>query len=198
VTRGARLAALGLACACATSFAARAAEGSSGATPRPARPAARAEYLGAWLLEARTRVRAAPVVDEEVATDAELVVREGKEEGLLLLDARAEGYGCVVEARIAGDGTLELRSGQRCPVDLDEPDARGSVEARLRAGRGRLRDGALELELDLELSGSVSARVDGGTVSVMGREIVIPDTWAPSLPLRGSAEVRGVGRRRPR
>ena len=156
---------------------------------------ARAPYLGSWIVDVVTHVRAAPVVERDVESRAGLVVREGREKKVVSLEIEAEGYACRLEATVADDGALDLGAGQTCPLALDEPNVRGSVEGRVRTGRGRLRDGKLELELALDLSGSVSARLDGGTVSVMGREIVLPDGRAPALPLRGSAEARGEGRR---
>jgi hypothetical protein len=160
-----------------------------------AAPDPRAPYAGAWRVDVVTHVRAAPVIDRDVKSRVDLVVREGRDRRAVSLEVEAEGYLCRLEGRVLDDGALDLRPGQTCPLALDEPDVRGTVEARLRTGRGRLRDRKLELELAFDLSGSVSARIEGGTVSVMGRDIVLPDGWAPPLPLRGSADARGEGRR---
>ena len=43
------------------------------------------------------------------------------------------------------------------------------------------------------LSGTVSMRVGGQRIEVMGSEIEVPDGWAPEVPVRGTADARGEG-----
>jgi hypothetical protein len=102
------------------------------------------------------------------------------------------GQACELAASRADDGTLEFEAGQRCAFDLADPDARGHVEARLRAGRGRLRDRHLSLDLAFDTSGAVALRTAPG-VQMLGVEV--PSTWTAEISVNGGASIRAEGDR---
>jgi hypothetical protein len=64
---------------------------------------------------------------------------------------------------------------------------RGRVEARLRAGRGRLGGGELRLDLAWELTGSLRTRLAVPGAGGLG-------TWTPEVPVHGTAEGTASGR----
>jgi hypothetical protein len=75
--------------------------------------------------------------------------------------------------------------GQACRLALDDGDARADVEARLRAGAGRLARGELSLQLAWDVKGTVRTRL-----ALPGGD----GAWTPPVPLRGVVEGAGRGR----
>ncbi len=112
--------------------------------------------------------------------------------GTLRIRLASMGQACELSASRKNDGTLAFDAGQRCAFDLQDADSRGHVEARLRAGRGRLRDRHLALDLAFDLSGKVAVRTAAG-VQMLGVEL--PSTWTPDIRLDGAAAVRAEGDR---
>jgi hypothetical protein len=156
--------------------------------------AASAEPSGEYLVAATLRVRAGELPDREVQEDARANLTPGAA-GRVRVRLSARGKVCELAARAGRAGELTFEPGQRCAFDLDEEDVRGRVEATLRSGAGRAQGDALELSLAWGLSGAVRMRVGGQRIEVMGSEIAVPDGWAPEVPVRGTADARGEGRR---
>jgi hypothetical protein len=100
-------------------------------------------------------------------------------------------HACELVATRADDGALAFAAGQRCALALDDPGARGRVDARLLAGRGVLRDRHLALDLSFQLSGAVSIRA--APSQLLGVEL--PSSWTPPLPVDGPATVSAEGDR---
>lgn len=146
---------------------------------------------GTYRLVGTARIVASPILDREVDLHADAIVEPAGGPGAVRVRLAAEGHACALVARIEGDGALVLAPGQRCTVDVRTPELRGRVEARLRSGRGRLRDGRLALELLADLAGGLGVRAGGG--QVLGAEL--PAAWTPEVPIRGEARARAEGRR---
>ncbi len=177
-----------------TALAALLALGASGT--HAAAPAAKAEPLaGTYRLRVTGQVRASPLVDEEVDEEVEADLSEVARDGRVDVKLAAERYSCEIRARLSAVGEISFDPQQRCTLVVAEPTARGRVEARLESGRGRLQGGRLEVETTWALSGSVSVLAGGQTYEVLGREVELPATWMPEVPLRGSARARASGRR---
>ena len=157
----------------------------SAATPAPS---------GDYRVTTTLRVHAGGLLDREVREDARVTLAPAAA-GRVRVRLAARGKSCELAARAGSRGELTFEPGQRCALDLDEEDARGRVVATLGSGTGRAHGDALELTLAWELSGAVSMRVGGQRIEVMGSEIEVPDSWAPEVPVRGTADARGEGRR---
>lgn len=149
---------------------------------------------GEYRVAATLRVRAGTLLDREVREDARAILAPGAA-GRVRVQLSARGKSCELAARLGQRGELTFERGQRCALDLDEEDVRGRVEATLGSGTGRAHGDALDLSLAWELSGAVRMRVGGQRIEVMGSEIAVPDSWAPEVPVRGTADARGEGRR---
>ncbi|WP_243337037.1 hypothetical protein [Anaeromyxobacter soli] len=156
--------------------------------------AAAAPPAGDYRVAATVRVHAGGVLDREVREDARAVVAPASA-GRVRVRLSARGKTCELSARAGAQGELTFTPGQRCALDLDEEDVRGRVDATLGSGTGRAQGDALTLALAWSLAGAVSLRVGGQRMEVMGSEIAVPDAWAPEVPLRGTADARGEGRR---
>ena len=111
------------------------------------------------------------------------------------LRLEARGYACTLRIRGASDGSLYFPDGAICPFDVSQPDARGHVNAQLRAGRGRVVGTRLEMDLQFEVSGSIQVWIPSRTIRVLGAEFQTPATWAPTAPVRGTAAASGSGAR---
>ncbi|HSD20262.1 MAG TPA: hypothetical protein VLC54_09495, partial [Anaeromyxobacter sp.] len=162
--------------------------------PEPAASAGPEAPSGDYRVAATLRVRAGTLLDREVREDARATLAPGAG-GQVRVRLFARGKTCELAARAGQRGELTFAPGQRCALDLDEEDVRGRVEATLGSGSGRAHGDALELSLAWELSGAVRMRVGGQRIEVMGSEIAVPDSWAPEVPVRGTADARGEGRR---
>ncbi len=152
------------------------------------------EALGTYRLAGTARIAAGAALDRTVPVHADALLLPGAGPRDLLVRLGAEGASCDLMARLDDGGTLSFAPPQRCDVALRGPDARGHVDARLRSGRGRLRDDQLELETSWDLDGTVSFR-SGGRVQVLGSELVLPSGWTPELPVQGRAQASASGRR---
>jgi len=148
---------------------------------------------GTYRLSGTTRIDAGAALSQEIETRADAVLRAGPQSAVRARLA-AQGHACELAATIGEGGALAFEAGQRCVLDLRDPEASGHVEARLRAGRGRLRDRRLSLDLTWDLSGAVSLRT-AQRVQVLGKDVELPAAWAPEIPVRGEAHARAEGDR---
>lgn len=160
--------------------------------PRDAALAAerRGDPGGTYRMRGSARVDAVAPLGRSIEARGDAIVRAAG--AGLRVRLASQGRACELVASRGADGGLAFAPGQRCAFDLDDADARGHVEARLRAGSGRLRDRHLSLELAFELSGAVALRTVGQG-QVLGIEI--PAAWTPELPVDGTASVRAEGDR---
>lgn len=150
---------------------------------------------GAYTVRGAAVVRASPVLDDRVDVDVAVLVAAGDRKGQLAVHLSSAGYACDLRATLQGGDVLAFAPGQTCALEIEEANARGPVEARLRAGRGRLRDGILALELAWDVTGEMSLQVGGQRVEVLGREVEVPAAWAPRVPVRGTVDARAEGPR---
>jgi hypothetical protein len=158
-------------------------------------PRARGEELhGAYRVTGTALVRASPALDERIDVDVAVLVAAGARKGQLTLYLSSEGYACDLKATLNGD-VLAFAAGQTCAIEVNEDQARGPVEARLRRGNGRLRNGTLALELAWDVTGELTMQVGGQRVEVLGRVVEVPAAWAPRMPFRGTVDARGEGPR---
>jgi len=145
-----------------------------------------AQVRGLYRVHGTMRVSAAPLLDRATEAHADVTLEPGGGPRDVRVRLASEGYACDLVGRLAEDGALDFSAGQRCALDMRPPQARGRVEATLRAARGRVRDDQLELELTADLSGTVSVRT-GGRVQVLGTPVDLPEGWTPETPVRGQA-----------
>ena len=145
---------------------------------------------GTYRIRGAARVDAAAPFRREVAARGDAIVRPGAG-GDVRLRIAAMGHACELGATRAADGALTFPPGQACVFDLADPGARGHVEARLRSGRGSLRERHLALDLAFGLTGAVSLRV--APAQVLG--VDLPSTWTRAVPVDGGASVRAEGER---
>lgn len=150
--------------------------------------------LGTYRLAGTARVDAGPVLSRSVEARADAVLSPGSGPRAVRARLVAQGHACVLDATLGEGGALAFEPGQRCAVDVSEPDARGRVEARLRSGRGRCEGGKLTLDLAFDLEGALALHT-AQRVEVMGSTIELPAAWTPELPLRGEARAVAEGKR---
>jgi hypothetical protein len=160
------------------------------APPLPAAPGPRAApppvLAGRYLLQGTARLRATGLPADERPVEALALVGPGHTPAEVLLHLRAQGHSCDLIARRGERGALLLDRGQRCRLDVDGPDARGRIDARLREGSGSLRGDELSLRLGWDLDGSLRTRLELPGAG---------ETWTPGLAVSGSAEGDVRGRR---
>ena len=113
----------------------------------------------------------------------------------LSLRLEAQGYGCTLEVRVGRDGSLQFPDRATCPLDVSQPDARGHVDAQLRAARARVVNNRLEMDLQFDVNGSIQLRIPSRTVHVFGADLQTPAMWAPSAPVHGTVAASGNGSR---
>ena len=140
------------------------------------------------------RIAAGPLLDRESEAHADATLEPGAGPRDVRTRLASQGYACDLLARLDDDGVLTFAPGQRCVLDLRSPQARGRVEGTLRAARGRVRDGQLELELTCDVSGNLSVRT-ADRVEVMGKQVELPAAWTPEAPVRGEAHASVQGGR---
>ena len=152
------------------------------ATPRPTEPVS----AGRYVLHGTARLRASGLPAEERPVTALALVAPGAAREDVLLHLRAHGFACDLRARLASGGALTLPAGQLCRIAADDAERAVRVDARLREGRGRLRDGELSLEASWDLAGTIRMKVPG--LDAGGTS-----PWMPEVDVRGdaSADVRG-------
>jgi hypothetical protein len=76
---------------------------------------------------------------------------------------------------------LSFRPGQRCVVDVREPEVRGSVALVLRTGGGRIDGEVLSLDLSFDVSGDLALGTGGA--------------FLPPMPVEGEGRAIAEGRR---
>lgn len=148
---------------------------------------------GVYRLSGSARVTAAPLPSERLELRADAVLRPASGPRRISARLATQGHACELAGRLAADGTLSFDAGQRCLLDLDDPDARGHVDGRLRSGAGRLSGRELSLDLAFDVSGTVS--VSAGAVRVPGLGVEVPPSWTPATPVRGEARATASGTR---
>lgn len=148
---------------------------------------------GAYRMVGTARVSASPLPTQSHELRADAVLRPGQGPRGIRARLAAQGHACELSGRLEPTGAIAFDPGQRCQVDLDGPEARGRVEARLRAGTGQLTGRALSLDLDWEVSGTLSLSTGGVRVPGLGLEV--PATWTPATPVRGEARAVATGTR---
>jgi hypothetical protein len=142
-------------------------------------------------MQGTARIDATAPLGRDIESRGDAVVRADAP-GTVRLRLASMGHACELSASRQADGALAFDAGQRCVFDLQDPDARGHVEGRLRTGQGRLRDRHLALDLVFDLSGKVALRTAAG-VQVFGVEL--PAAWTPDIRLDGGASVKAEGDR---
>jgi hypothetical protein len=155
-------------------------------------PAAR--IRGTYRMQGFAHIATRPAIDREVELHADAILEPGARPDDVRAHLAARGHACDLLARIGRAGALGFEAGQRCMIDIDDPDARGRIEARLGSGRGQLQGERLTLELSWELSGTLSLRTTT-RVHVPGTGVEIPETWTPAVRVRGEARATAEGKR---
>ncbi len=148
-----------------------------------------------FLLSGNTRVQVAPFPAGDHPGEMRVTLEPARTKGHVSVRIESRGYACVLDATRSGSGALEFSTPAACPVDVRHPDARGHVDARLRAGRGTVRDGRLTLDLQFDVSGRIATRFSRTAFSVLGTEIVVPEGWTPAAPIRGTVTSSASGTR---
>jgi hypothetical protein len=149
--------------------------------------------LGVYLVPTRATVALSPFPAAEQSSDVRVTLGRAATPGHVSVRLESRGHACDLDAVRSRNGDLEFPTPASCPVDIRHPDARGQVEARLRSGRGSLRDGRLTLELRFDVSGRISTRVARRTVTLFQSEFTVPEGWTPAVPVRGTVTSRGSG-----
>jgi hypothetical protein len=139
--------------------------------------------FGTYRMEGAAHLRAPPAFDRTVKVRADAVLLSGSRAGDIRVRLASGGQACDLVARLERTGELVFARDQVCPIDIQSPDARGHVQARLRAGRGRLEGDQLDLSLSCRLDGGVKwrAALKGGPE--------LPALWLPETPVHGDADV---------
>lgn len=162
--------------------------------PGRAAPAATPESArGAYRMAVTARVNAPPLPGKTTELRADAVLRPDAGPRRIRARLAAQGHACELAGRLEPGGAIAFDPGQRCPVDLDGPEARGRIEARLRSGGGRLAGRDLSLDLAWEVDGTVS--LSAGGVNIPGLGIEVPPTWTPATRIEGEARATASGTR---
>ena len=149
---------------------------------------------GTYRVRTSATARAPPVLEERFEREVEVTLAPERS-GAIRIRLESEQYRCELAGRISPGGEITFVPQQRCTLSVSEPAARGRVEARLESGNGRLRGEKLEIDVSWALSGATSLLVGGRTVEVLGRQMELPGTWMPEVPLRGTVRATGSGTR---
>jgi hypothetical protein len=152
--------------------------------------------LGTYLVRGRADVQVSPFPASDQPGDMKVTLGRSRTPGRVTVGIESRGYACALEASRSSSGALELVTPATCSLDIRDPDARGHVDARLRSGRGSVRDGRLSLDLRFDVDGRVSTRVPRTRFSVFDTEFTVPESWTPSVPLRGTVSSKGSGARK--
>lgn len=164
------------------------------ATMAAASPSGRDDAVyGTYRVRGRADVQVSPFPSSEQPGDMTVTLGRSRTPGRVAVGIEARGYACALEADRSPSGVLELVTPATCALEFRETDARGRVDARLRSGRGVVRDGRLSLELRFDVSGKVSTRVPRTRFTLLETEFTMPESWTPSVPLRGSVLTKGNG-----
>jgi hypothetical protein len=152
--------------------------------------------FGTYLVRGRADVQVSPFPSSDQPVDMTVTLGRSRTAGRVSVGIEARGYTCALEASRSSSGALDLVTPATCSLDVREPDARGHVDARLRSGRGIVRDGRLSLELRFDVDGKVSTRVARTRFTLFDTEFTVPEGWTPSVPLRGTVTSKGSGPRK--
>lgn len=150
--------------------------------------------LGTYRLHGRAWLDAPPFPAREDEVHADAVLAPGAAPGTVRLRLDVLGGSCALDATLDGAGALTIAPGQRCPVELASETTEGQAEARILAGRGRIQDGVLDLELDAAVTGSVRLR-GGGALGSLGKVLSLPGSRERPVAFEGEARGRAAGRR---
>ena len=150
---------------------------------------------GTYLVRGRADVQVSPFPSSNQPGDMTVTLTRSRTAGRVSVDIAARGYTCALEASRSSAGVLDLVAPATCSLEIRDPDARGHVDARLRSGRGTVRDGTLSLDLRFDVEGKVSTRVARTRFTLFDSEFTVPEGWTPSVPLRGTVTSRGSGQR---
>jgi hypothetical protein len=152
--------------------------------------------FGTYQVRGRADVQVSPLPASNQPGDMTVTLGRSRTPGRVSVGIEARGYTCALEASRSSSGAIDLLTPATCALEIRDPDARGHVDARLRSGRGTLRDGRLSLELRFDVDGKVSTRVARTRFSLFDVEYEVPEGWTPSVPVRGSVTSRGSGPRK--
>jgi hypothetical protein len=158
---------------------------------------ARAEdpLTGIFLVRGSAHVQVSPFPTHDQPGDMRVTIERTRTPGRLSLRLTTRGHSCVVGATRAASGALDFPAPASCRIDVKDPDARGTVEARLRSGRGSLGGEKLSLELEFEVSGSVATRLPRALLEMLGPGVGGPDGFSPPVPVSGTVVARASGGR---
>jgi hypothetical protein len=148
---------------------------------------------GTYLIRGRADVQVSPFPRSEQPGDMTVTLARSRTPGRVSVGIEARGFTCALEAIRSSAGVLDLVTPATCAIDLREPDARGHVDARLRSGRGIVREGRLSLDLRFDVDGRVSTRIARTRFNLFDTEFTVPEGWTPSVPLRGTVTSKGSG-----
>jgi len=150
------------------------------------------DVAGTYRMAGRIRVAPGSLPAHEVEARGDATLERGAGSTLRARLA-ARGQRCQLEARLAAGGALSFAPGQVCRVVLDDEETKGTVEARLERGSGRVSAGVLALDLSFRLDGAV--RMRPASLQVLGTALGEPGGWLPEVPVKGDASARAEGRR---
>ena len=151
---------------------------------------------GTYLVRGRADVQVSPFPSSNQPGDMTVTLGRSRTPGRVSVKIEARGYSCALEAGRSSSGALDLVTPATCSLVIRDPDARGHVDARLRSGRVTVRDGTLSLDLRFDVDGKVSTRVARTRFTLFDTEFTVPESWTPSVPLRGSVSSKGSGARK--
>lgn len=161
----------------------------------PAFHAQAEDVRGAYLLHGDAHVQVAPFSTGDYSGAVKATIERVGGPKRISVRLESHGYACVLRASCAASGSIVFSTPARCAVEISQPDARGSIEARLRSGRGTLMNGELALDLKFEISGNIAVRVPESTFRLLDAEITVPESWTPAMEVRGGVAARGRGTR---
>lgn len=176
--------------AVAALFAAAATAAASRTTP----PAARTVSAGRYVLTGTAHADVNVLPRREYALDVLALVAPDDQRGRVVMHLWTRGYACELRGRVRAGGALTVDAGQVCRIRLDDPQRRGSFEAKVRDGSGRLDDRELALRLDMIVTGSATLS-PGGSVTVPGTSVPLPLPDVPAVPVDGAVHAEAHGPR---
>jgi len=160
---------------------------------------ARAEdMLGAYLLRGSAHVQVTPFPARDYPGTMEATLVQAGAPGRLSVRLESHGLACVLAVSRSERGVLTFPMPSRCVVEVEQPNARGRVDASLRSGHGTVEDGHLTLDLAFDVTGSISTRIPKSRFKLLDVEVTVPEGWTPAVPINGLVASSGSGgRRRP-
>ena len=163
-----------------------------GAGARTAEPA---DPAGKYQLAGTAHVSVSPFPTQEYPGEISATLSRRRADAFALR-METRGYACTLPVVVAADGSVAFPERATCPLDVSEPDARGHLEARLRSARGHVGADTLEMDLQLDVKGSVQLKIPSRTIRILGSEIQTPATWTPSALMHGTVSATARGARR--